>query len=181
MQNRDTSIAVRIITFVVFITFSVQVLAAPGDLDTSFNGTGVVITSISDASDVINGVAVQTDGKIVVAGSTIIGSSLDFAVARYKPDGTLDTSFSMDGKLTTDFGGFDYALDVAIQTDGKIVAVGWSNSPAARGFAIARYNSDGSLDTSFNGIGRVVTPDSAEADSVAIQPDGKILVAGGRF
>src|SRR5687767_12454370 len=144
MRHRKTLTAAWLLTFVAFTTISSQVVAAPGDLDPSFNGTGVVATSISDASDVINGVAVQTDGKIVVAGSTIIGSSLDFAVARYNPNGTLDTSFSMDGKLTTDFGGFDYALDVAVQADGKIVAVGWSNSPTASGFALARYNSDGS-------------------------------------
>jgi uncharacterized delta-60 repeat protein len=182
MQNRQTVIAVWIVTFAL-IAISSRVLAAPGDLDLSFNGTGVVTTSIGAGGDQNYGIAIQTDGKIVTAGFSYNGSNFDFAIARYNPNGTLDTSFSGDGKLTTDFGTdtSDLALDVALQTDGKIIAVGGSSSLAASGFALARYNPDGSLDTTFNGTGKVVTPLFGNAKAVVIQPDGKIVVTGTSF
>ena len=183
MQNRHTVIAVRIVTFVILMTISLQALGAPGDLDTSFNGTGVVTTSFGDGVDQNYGIAIQADGKIVTAGFGHNGSNFDFAIARYNPNGTLDTTFSNDGKVTTDFGtnSSDLALDVAIQTDGKIVAVGGSSSVAVSGFALARYNPDGSLDTTFNGTGKVITPIFGEAKAVVIQPDGKIVISASDF
>ena len=96
--------------------------------------------------------------------------------------GDLDTSFSQDGKVTTNFSGNDTGAAIAIQADGKIVVVGGSEvNDSAGDFALARYNSSGSLDTSFGGDGRVTTSLTAEIDfatAVAIQPDGKIVVAG---
>jgi uncharacterized delta-60 repeat protein len=183
MQNRNIITAVLVITFVSFLTISLEVLAAPGDLDSSFNGTGIVTTIFGSGTDENPGIAVQADGKIVVVGFSYNGTNFDFAIARYNLDGTLDTSFDMDGKLTTDFGinSSDYASDVAIQTDGKIVAVGQGGPIPGHGFAVARYNPDGSLDTSFNGTGRVVTPIFGEAKGVVIQPDGKIVIAGDGF
>ena len=126
---------------------------ADGSLDTTFDGDGWVTTDFAGSHDRAYAVTLQTDGKIVVAGSALLGPTInDFALARYNSDGSLDTSFDGDGRATTSFhpaGSNDFAYDVAVQTDGKIVAAGytWSDGGA---FALARYNSDGSLDTSFN-------------------------------
>src|ERR1051326_5088429 len=157
-----------------------QVECQPGSLDTSFNGTGIVTTPISERYDVGRSVAIQADGKIVEAGQ----SDNDFAVVRYNTDGSLDTSFNGTGKVSTDIsdGGGDLAYSVAIQGDGKIVVAGYSYiDHAYADFVVVRYNSDGSLDTSFNGTGIVITDISGNHDqaySVAIQSDGKIVVAG---
>src|SRR5262249_32253745 len=130
-------------------------------------------------------VAVQPDGKIVVAGSaTVSGTGGDFALARYNADGSLDTTFSGDGKVTTDFAlGLDQVFGVAIQPDGKIVTAGsaYIGTSTDRDFALARYNADGSLDTTFSGDGKMTTDFGQredEAHGVAIQPDGKIVTAG---
>jgi uncharacterized delta-60 repeat protein len=152
-----------------------------GNLDPSFSGDGKQMTALGGTfGEVIGGVAVQADGKIVAVGRG--GSGNDFALARYNPNGSLDTSFSGDGKQTTDFGGFDGANGVAIQPDGKIVAIGFASS--ANGFddfGLARYNPNGSLDTGFSGDGKQRTdfggPDAATG--LAIQDDGKIVVVGG--
>ena len=92
-------------------------------------------------------VAVQPDGKIVVAGlaATVAGQITDFALVRYNPDGTLDQSFGNHGIVTTDIGGDDVAVALAIQADGKIVAAG----TAGEHIALARYMPDGSLDPTF--------------------------------
>ncbi len=146
-----------------------------GSLDTSFDGDGKVITRIATSWDLGEAITIQADGKIVVAGQ----SSYYFALARYNLDGSLDTSFDGDGKLTTDIGPglADYGESVAIQADGKILVAGHSNSR----FALARYNIDGSLDTSFDEDGRVTTAVGKQDSygySLALQPDGRILVAG---
>ena len=105
------------------------------------------------------GVALQGDGKIVAVGAGARdGGGRDFALARYNPNGSLDTSFSGDGKQTTDFGGFSGASGVALQGDGKIVAVGDAGGGTTGfDFALARYNPNGSLDTSFSGDGKQTT------------------------
>ena len=128
-----------------------------------------------------DGVALQGDGKIVAVGGRRRRRRRDFALARYNPNGSLDTSFSGDGKQTTDFGGFDAAAGVALQGDGKIVAVGDAGRVDAD-FALARYNPNGSLDTSFSGDGKQTTDFGGvdEATGVAIQGDGKIVVVGAR-
>ncbi|MBI4660184.1 MAG: hypothetical protein HY735_15195 [Verrucomicrobia bacterium] len=143
-------------------------------------GSGKVTTPIGSADDAAHSVALQTDGKIVVAGYSNNGGAPDFALARYHVDGSLDTSFGPGGKVTTNFGASDEARSVAIQSDGKIVAAGHSSSGVSD-FALARYNSDGSLDESFGAGGKVTTDFNAGEDfgrSVAIQSDGKIVVAG---
>ena len=105
----------------------------------------------------------------------------DFALARYNTDGSLDTSFDTDGKVTTDFGaGNTRASAVAVQPDGKIVAAGEAHI-STFDFALARYNADGSLDTTFDTDGKVTTNFSSNSDvaaAVALQPDGKIVAAG---
>jgi uncharacterized delta-60 repeat protein len=90
-------------------------------------------------------VAIQSDGKIVAAGYYNTGSNNDFALVRYNTDGSLDTSFDSDGKVTTEVGsGNDAVLSVAIQSDGKIVVAGYSNNGSNDDFALVRYNTDGS-------------------------------------
>ncbi|HYC46921.1 MAG TPA: hypothetical protein VED01_15705, partial [Burkholderiales bacterium] len=161
-----------------------------GSLDTSFSGDGVVTTPTL-ATNFAAGIAIQSDGRIVVAGHGHPGdgSGSDFIVVRYNSNGSLDAAFDSDGKVTTDFeaGGEEIAADMAIQNDGKIVVVGASRIGADLDFAVARYNSNGTLDGTFGGDGTVTTPigngnfvRSADdlATSVALQSDGKILVAG---
>src|SRR3990167_2042134 len=153
-----------------------------GSLDTTFNSTGIVTTAIGSSSDVGRSVAIQSDGKIVVAGYSYNGSNNDFALVRYNTDGTLDTTFNSTGIVTTAIGSStDAANSVAIQSDGKIVVAGYSNNGSDYDFALVRYNTDGSLDTTFNSTGIVTTAIGSSTDaanSVAIQSDGKIVVAG---
>jgi uncharacterized delta-60 repeat protein len=154
-------------------------MLAVGDLDTTFDGDGKLTTDFGAFGDIAQSLAIQADGKIVVVGrSNIIQNNYDFALTRYNTNGSLDTSFSGDGKLTTAIGtGDDFGYDVAIQPDGKIVAVGSSSNA----FAVVRYNTDGSLDTTFSGDGKQTTAIGTLGDtaqSVEIQADGKIVVAG---
>jgi uncharacterized delta-60 repeat protein len=113
----------------------------PGTLDTSFNGTGTVTTSIGSSNDDGNSVAIQGDGKIVVAGYSGFFNSRDFAAVRYNSDGSLDTSFNGTGIVTTSIGssGEDEGYSVAIQSDGKIVVAGFSNNGSNHDFAVVRY------------------------------------------
>src|SRR5262249_11182498 len=123
---------------------------ADGTLDSGFDSDGKLTTALSTSSDYAYAVAVQPDGKIVVAGHSYNGSNYDVAVVRYNADGTLDASFDSDGKVTTPVGtSNDYAQDVTVQPDGKIVVAGSSSSGTETDMAVVRYNADGSLDTSF--------------------------------
>ena len=146
-----------------------------GSLDTTFGSGGKVTTDFSGASDGADAVALQSDGKIVAAGGT---SSSDFALVRYNRDGSLDPTFGSGGKVTTDFtpgGNFGFASALALQSDGKIVVAGYAGD-----FALARYNTDGSLDTTFGSGGKVTTDFSAQGtfNALALQPDGRILAGG---
>src|SRR5439155_8339942 len=136
---------------------------------------------IGGRSDRGNRVALQDDGKIVVAGDTLAPGNNDFAVARYNANGSLDTSFNGTGKATADFSQIDYGRSVAVQGDGKIVVAGDAEHGDGRIFAVARFKADGTPDTSFNKTGKVTTDfggGKAEARGVAVQSDGKIVVAG---
>ncbi len=155
-----------------------------GSLDSTFNADGIAITSIGTADDNAKAIALQTDGKIVLAGYCRVGTKVHFALARYSSNGSLDNTFDTDGMLTTAIGtSNNYLSAMALQGDGKIVVAGMTDDAGSFGysFALARYNSDGSLDNSFNANGKVVTKLSAtlsQAYAIAIQPDGKILAAG---
>ena len=159
------------------------VVAADGDLDTSFGTGGKVVTSFLGQDDFVRSIAIQSDGKIVVAGETKNGTYDEFALARYNPDGTLDTSFGNSGgkMITNSNNNGDHARSVAIQSDGKIVLAGAGDNTGNDDFALYRYNTDGSLDSSFGTGGKVFTAVGSGndfAESVAIQSDGKIVVAG---
>ncbi|MDQ6623787.1 MAG: delta-60 repeat domain-containing protein [Verrucomicrobiota bacterium] len=164
-----------------------RVTGAAGDLDPSFGVGGKVTTDFFGNNDAIGGVALQSDGKIVVAGYSLTNNNrtgVDFSLARYNSDGSLDRSFGSNGKLNTDFANsLDQAAAIVIQPlDGKLVAVGQTQSaPGRRSFALVRYTGAGSLDATFGTGGKVTTNffggiDTANA--ALIQPDGKVLVAG---
>lgn len=166
--------------------FTVARYDASGNLDPTFGVGGAVKTNFSPQSDdVAFGMTVQPDGRIILAGSTeglSTPGGRDFALARYNSDGGLDSSFGSGGKVTTDFfNSSDEAKAVAIQTDGKIMAAGIITRGAFFEFALARYNSDGSLDTSFGLGGKVTTVFdglTAQLTAIAFQPDGKLVAAG---
>lgn len=163
------------------VDFAVVRYNTNGSLDTSFNGTGIVVTDIAGHEDFGRAIAIQSDGKIVVAGESNNGTDSDFAVVRYNPNGSLDTTFDGDGKVTTAIGSFnDEARAMAIQSDGKIIVAGDSNI-SGLDFSLVRYNTDGSLDTSFDGDGKLTTDLGSTADipyAVAVQSDGRVVVAG---
>jgi uncharacterized delta-60 repeat protein len=153
----------------------------PGSLDLTFDGDGKVLTNVGNSFDAATAVAIQSDGKIVVAGVSNNGTNIVFALARYTTDGSLDNTFDTDGLVTTAIGNLDdWCYSVAIQSDGKIVAAGASLSGSTNDFAIVRYNTDGSLDATFGTLGIVTTPMMGEnqGKSVVLQPDGKIVVGG---
>ena len=153
-----------------------------GSLDTGFDGDGKVTTAIGAGDDYGYSVIQQSDGKLVVAGTSYNGSSYDFALVRYNADGSLDASFDGDGIVTTAIGAAnDYAQSVIQQADGKLVVAGTSYNGSDDDFALVRYNADGSLDTSFDGDGKVTTEISGSyngALSVIQQANGKLVVAG---
>ncbi|HEX6987559.1 MAG TPA: delta-60 repeat domain-containing protein, partial [Planctomycetaceae bacterium] len=149
-----------------------------GSLDPTFSGDGRQTSFLYDGIDQANGVALSPNGKIVVVG----GGGLGFVVARYNTDGSLDPKFSGDGRQTTYLNGAYGAAGVAIQGDGKIVAVGDAppSGSGANSFGVVRYKRDGSLDPTFSGDGiqRTAFPSGGAASAVAIQTDGKIVVVG---
>ncbi len=154
-----------------------------GSLDLSFDGDGKVTTDFLNFHDDAYSIALQPDGKIVVAGYSYSGSSNDFALTRYNTDGSLDTTFDGDGKVTTAIGSSDdEAFSVAIQPDGGIIVAGFSrNGSTNEDFAVVRYNADGSLDTTFDGDGKLTTDVVGSEDfakSVTLNSDGKIVVGG---
>lgn len=160
--------------------------AAPGGLDPSFGLGGRVLTDFNLSTDIANAVAVQTDGKFVVAGTTYTNNDFsgeDFALARYNPDGSLDAGFGANGRVTTDFPGLAAEISaVLVQPDGKILIAGGAFPlfTFLGNFELARYNPNGSLDTSFGSGGIVTThfPQGSYAFALALQPDGRIIAAG---
>ena len=183
--------------------FGVTRLNADGSLDTTFGTNGKKVISfdlggldeddhLSMDQDVATCVAIQADGKIVVGGYAQRDGfgNFDFAVVRLNTDGSLDTTFSSDGKAVVAFdyggGGDDRATGIAIQNDGKIVLVGYCQKQALgdNDIALARLKTDGSLDTSFTGDGRkfIGFNNDGQGDdrgaAVKIQADGRIVVVG---
>jgi uncharacterized delta-60 repeat protein len=152
-----------------------------GSLDSTFNTTGFVLTT-TGAGCAINSVKIQNDGFIVAAGAAVLDSP-QFALARYDTTGALDTTFGAGGIVLTPIGMQAVISEIALQADGKIVASGYTFNGGVVQFALARYNTDGSLDTGFGSGGIVTTSLSphAQAQAVAIQGDGKIVVSGYTF
>jgi len=157
-----------------------------GALDSSFGSGGIVKTITSSPDDVPRAVALQRDGRIIVAGvrqTENVGSGYRFMLARYTRSGTLDSTFGSRGIVTTAVGGRDqdYASGIAIQPNGKILVAGTTLGPSLQTLiALVRYNPNGSLDTTFGSNGKVTTTigSDAVANALALQPDGRIVVAG---
>jgi uncharacterized delta-60 repeat protein len=154
-----------------------------GSLDTSFSGDGKLVTNIgADAGG--HGVALQPDGKIVAVGDALIEDhGRNIVLIRYKPNGSLDTSFSGDGKQTTDFQGGVRERGNAVALQGaNVIAVGVAGQESTGDdFALARYNPNGSLDPTFSGDGKQTTDfirGEDVADAAAVQGDGKIIAVG---
>ena len=184
-----------------FTAVGIIKLTSSGVLDTTFDGDGKASTILKNNANAnahvtsISTAAVQADGKIVVGGKMVAGSTEgDYVVARYTPSGSLDVTFDGDGYTFTDFDSTlannrdDDLLDLTIQPDGKILAVGRSESTvsAHQVISIARYNPNGSIDTTFGGgDGKVWTDISPSAfsiqsvgNAVELEPDGQFIVGG---
>src|SRR5213075_1876689 len=169
--------------------FAVARYNPDGTLDKTFGAGGKVRTDFPGLAAVPSSVVIQPNGKIVVAGGafplfTFLGN---FELVRYNLNGSLDTSFGNGGIVTTNFPEGSYASSVALQADGKVIAAGTVfvdfviGEPSNTDFALARYNSDGTPDTSFGNGGQVSTDffgNEDDAFSVLIQPDGKIVAVG---
>jgi uncharacterized delta-60 repeat protein len=150
-----------------------------GSLDLSFDGDGKVTTDLGDAVEFCYSVAIQSDGKIVLAGGT--ANFTKIAVVRYNANGSIDSTFDMDGVMTTTVGTtYNMGRAVTIQSDGKILIAGQSTSGASRDFSLIRLNTDGSFDLTFGNAGKVLTDISGDdiAYAIALQADGKIVVGG---
>ncbi len=170
--------------FLTILAFATYVDAQPGEIDTTFNQTGFLRESFGFGYDVSRAVVIQNDGKIIAAGYAGFGSELEFAVVRYNLDGSLDNSFGENGvaakgRRNTD----EIANAVALQPDGKIIVVGESRARnySFHSFAIARFNLDGSPDSSFGNNGLKISPLSdgyGIGTAVAVQNDGRIVVTG---
>lgn len=182
MNNSTLPTSLVILIFSLYL-FPARFHAQDGSLDLSFDSDGFVTTPIGSSEDYGRAVAIQSDGKIVVAGYSYNGDRDEFAVVRYNANGDLDDSFDSDGIVTTPIGNSsNRAHALAIQNDGKIVVTGYYYNGTDNDFAVARYNTDGSLDNTFDddgyaskGFGQF---SNDRAFAVAIQSDGKIVLAG---
>jgi uncharacterized delta-60 repeat protein len=160
-------------------------LNSDGSFDPSFGSGGMVITDIAPG-DVENAmrVAIQPDGKIVAAGYSqhVGGTSSTFQqfVARYTPNGTLDGSFGNAGVVKRVVGDTTITSSLALQSDGKIVTGGYVRMGSVSRFLLVRYNADGSADPTWDGDGVVTGQPSTNAQSIAIQLDGRILALDGK-
>lgn len=191
------SVAIALTVLFLFAPGSIRVqavddpmaAASAGQLDSSFGTGGKVFTAFHAAAEA-KALSLQTDGRVVVAGYMTEqlpdGTDLrNFAVARYNSDGTLDSTFGVGGKVSTNLScGEAQANALAIQPDGKILAAGEAQrtgDDSSTDFALVRYNPDGSLDASFGSGGEITTDFFGEydaANALALQPDGQILIAG---
>lgn len=187
-MNRRVASVVVLVVLAALGTASVA--SAAGALDASFSHDGWLRTlEVRTATnnylpEGVEDFAIQPDGKVVAVGELEDGvSNWYFGVFRYTARGELDTSFGEGGWAHTDLGSFDFAHAVALQEDGKIVVGGESDWPRASCFTLARYTSGGALDTTFGGGDGVVRTMFSQCGcsvyDLAIQPNGKIVAAGG--
>ena len=165
------------------IDFALTRYNADGSLDLDFGANGVVITAINTDNETVSSMELQADGKIVVAGSYNSGTYQDGIVIRYNSDGSLDTTFDSDGISIVQFSvnGNDAIEDIALDSDGKIVVVGYTSIGGVEDIAVARLNSDGSLDTTFDADGKITITigfGDDRAYAVALQDTGEIVLSG---
>jgi uncharacterized delta-60 repeat protein len=158
--------------------FAILRIDINGNPDSTFSNDGLVITDFNSSDDFPYSAAFDNEGRIVVMGITrkYTTSRYNLALARYNGDGSLDSSFSNDGKDSIDFGSHAYFTSIAIQNNGKVLIMGTSDT--YRRPTLARFNVDGSVDSSFSGDGRqsIHVGDYNCANALAVQTDGKIVV-----
>jgi uncharacterized delta-60 repeat protein len=150
--------------------------AASGSLDASFGDAGRLRAGFGANSNQGIGVVVQGDGKTVVLSDCLTGEHSELLLSRYLSDGSLDASFGFGGRVLTVFGGSASAVDIELQSDGKIFVAAYSNN----GFAVARYHADGAHDTTWGagGTATITGPLALQPTGMALQSDGKVVLAG---
>ena len=181
--------AVWLATAIIFCFSAATAQAAPGDLDPTWGNGGITVSSLGteETQEVAYFLHIQPDGKLIVSGydnGNLAAAPFVSFIARFNANGTLDTSFGTNGKINSLVGSGEYYYATALQSDGKIVAAGYKRIGGDSDFAVARYNSDGTLDATFGTNGKVITPVGSSVDEVGdmlLQPDGKIVVVGYSF
>jgi uncharacterized delta-60 repeat protein len=161
--------------------FAMARYTTAGALDTTFDTDGIVTTTIGTDGDYARDIALQPDGKIILAGQSNTGSLSAFALARYTITGTLDTTFGTAGVVTSTFELSNNPAGVAVQPDGKILVGGNCSDSIHNSFALARYTASGVLDTTFGANGVVTTTlgtSDCNAYDMVRQADGKIVMGG---
>ncbi len=166
-----------------FLFISISTLSQPGLLDQTFGTGGKVKISISNCNSECRAMVLQTDGKMVLAGSNYSCSNTRMALIRLNKNGSLDNSFGVGGNVIDTFPGIyvSQAHAVAVQSDGKIIVGGEAQDGTGSDLILVRYNSDGTRDNTFGNSGVVITDLGSTQEScysLAIQPDGKIITGG---
>ena len=159
--------------------FGVARFNTDGSPDNTFNSTGKITIDFGNFQDFGSSIAIQSDGKIIIGGSSSNGINFDFAMVRLNPDGTIDNGFGSQGKVKTEIeNSEDFECCVLIQPDGRIILVGYSSvMGAGYSLSMVRYNTDGTIDNSFGTNGKVITSLGTSfgySNSAVLQPDGKI-------
>ena len=164
--------------------FALIKLKANGDFDSSFGTNGKVLIDFNQRGDYVNSMITQSDGKIVLGGQTVqTANTKDFGLVRLNSDGSIDLTFGTNGRTITDFQNTQDILNsISLQSDGKIVAAGYTNDATGyTNFSLCRYLTTGNLDPSFANNGKSTTftnADYTQNNSAVIQPDDKIIIAG---
>jgi uncharacterized delta-60 repeat protein len=160
--------------------FALARYTSSGALDTSFGTSGLTTTTIGTSAS-INSIALDSQGRIIAGGFAVVGGAGKFAVARYTISGVLDTSFGTSGLTTTTIGTGASINSIALDSQGRIIAVGNTDIGGAQNFALARYTSSGALDTSFGTSGLTTTTigTSAIINSIVLDSQGRIIAGGG--
>lgn len=183
-SNHQNRRCLHVLTLVALALPTPFLYAASGDLDTTFGNGGKVVTDFGGADDEAHVIAIQPDGKIILAGFTETIPDQSFtsiALARYMPDGNLDSSFGNSGKVTTDLGEQSSVTDIVLQHDGKILIPG--NTARLTTFEplqnfIMRYNPNGSVDGGFGNSGKLIVNELGRLAALVLHPDNKMIVAG---
>lgn len=170
----------------IFAFLALPVHAAPGDLDTTFDNDGILLTSLGSSDETWNDSAIQPDGKAVLVGYCMGDSGRNFCIVRLNDDGSFDEDFDGDsgtgnGLVEVGIGtSSSYATGVALQPDGKIIVAGYCMGDGLD-FCVVRLETDGTLDTTFGAAGKQIIGASGDNDispAVVLQPDGKIVLSG---
>lgn len=164
--------------------FLVFRLTSNGTLDNTFGTGGIAATLMGSGESIVYDMALQTNGRILVVGSATGSGGSDLALTRFTSTGTLDNSFGIGGKVLAQLesGADEFGYDVAVQPDGKILAVttAYYDNGASSKWGLLRFLANGTPDVSFGGDGKIVIDDTgtAFAEAVTVQSDGRILIAG---